>query len=106
MSPAYKLLAVPAFLLSCINATGCCVGAVQVAVPSHFHGRLTVHCTSTGSNDAPLRADGNGIADGPCPSVDTGVLVYSEGTPMRIARAPRWTDTHDGIPSAISIEVD
>ena len=105
MSPLYKFPVVIAFLLACLSSVGC-GGAVQVDVPVHFHGRLVVHCTSTGSNEATLHADGNGVADGPCPSVETGVMVYREGAPMRIARAPRWTDTRDGIPKVIHIEVD
>ncbi len=105
MSPLYKPFAVVASLLACLSCVGC-GGAVQVDVPADFHGRLVVHCTSTGSNDATLRADSNGVADGPCPSVETGVLVYRAGAPMRIARAPRWTDTRDGIPKVIHIEVD
>lgn len=90
---------------ACLAATGC-GSAVRVAVPAAFHGRLTVHCTSTGSNEAVLHADNNGVADGPCPSVQTSVLVYRDGTPASVGRQPGWTSTHDGIPTSVHIQVD
>lgn len=105
MSPAYKCLSVIACLVTSVSSTGC-GSAVRVDVPSYFHGSLVVHCTSTGSNEAPLHADTNGVADGPCPPVETGVLVYRDGTLASVLHAPNWTSTHDGIPTSIHIQVD
>ncbi len=93
----------------CLGVSLClsgCGKAVQVVVPSNFHGSVVVHCTSTGMNENPLRADDNGVADGVCPSFETGVLVYRDGRQASVRRSPGWTRTADGLPTSIHIAVD
>ena len=89
----------------CVFAAGC-GKAVQVVVPGDFHGALVVHCTSTGMNTAPLRADGNGVADGVCPASETGVQVFRAGQQAVVSGSPGWTRTADGTPTSIRVEVD
>ena len=106
MSPLYKPVAVVASLLACLSCVGCgrcCAGGCSRRFPRPAGGAL--HQYRQQRRDAAGRI-ATVSRDGPCPSVETGVLVYRAGAPMRIARAPRWTDTRDGIPKVIHIEVD
>ena len=89
---------------ACFSAVGC-GKPVQVIVPDDFHGDLVVHCTSTGTNSLVLHADSNGVADGVCPSVETGVQVFRAGQQVLISGSPGWTLTRDGIPTAVRIDV-